>query len=427
MKKYFVILLVMIIGASVLMAEAEPGVTYPGSSDNPFSATSVRELGMGGSGIAAASRIDSFFKNPAALAEKRFGMTIPSLSVTLYNLKALLSNPDDVKIITDAIKNKFNIPNSDLIKLAQDMIENLGSGKNELLTTDVNLGFAFGNFGLGVQVQEKIHSLADGAANIANINLIPEINVGASLSLGFRVIDTEVLNLDIGATGQFVYKAYSKAINGSAAISLLQSTQMAEDLKNTLLWGTPVMAGWAVPVHVGVTLGFFNNSLRVSAVASDINSIYYMKSYTSAGDVSNGLKAGLLTAPDGHVANDSTEFKIKNAMGLTLGMAWVPEIPVLNPVLSADIVDMMNLMTGKEKFEWKNLILHLNAGAEINLLKFISLRAGVNRGYVGLGAGLVLPGVGIEASYAWQEFGLEIGDKPVDSFTVRVHLGYDKI
>lgn len=39
MKKYFVILLVMIIGASVLMAEAEPGVTYPGSSDNPFSAT----------------------------------------------------------------------------------------------------------------------------------------------------------------------------------------------------------------------------------------------------------------------------------------------------------------------------------------------------------------------------------------------------
>ena len=32
----------------------------------------------------------------------------------------------------------------------------------------------------------------------------------------------------------------------------------------------------------------------------------------------------------------------------------------------------------------------------------------------------------IDLSYGWQEYGVELGDKPVDSFTVKVILGYDK-
>lgn len=421
MKKISTIILVLVTGLCMLTAAAEPVLTYSGSSDSAFSSTSVRTSAIGGSGIAASSRMDSFFQNPAALAEKRFGMSLPSLAVTLYNVKDLLSDPTDAQIIADAMKGQITEESG--VQLAQDMLENLGSGTNELLTTDVGLGFSAGNIGFGLQVQEKLHTVADGSSNVANVNLIPEVNVGATLALGFRVIDTDAINLDIGASGQFIYKAYTKKINGSDVLAMVQDTSQ---VANTLLWNTPTMAGWAIPINAGVTVGFFGNSLRISAVANDINSVYHMKSFTSAGDAVNSIKE-VIDVPEGHTANESTDFEIKNDMTLTLGMAWVPQVAILHPVITADLVDMMDLMTGKEEFEWSKLLLHINAGAEINLLKCIILRAGVNRGYLGVGAGLVLPGVGIEASYAWQEFGVEMGDKPVDALTIRVNIGYDKI
>ena len=43
-----------------------------------------------------------------------------------------------------------------------------------------------------------------------------------------------------------------------------------------------------------------------------------------------------------------------------------------------------------------------------------------------VGAGVGLLGMRIDATYGWQEFGAELGDKPVDSFTIRFNLGYDK-
>lgn len=425
MKRILIVLLVLALALPSLLA-ADVGVEqYAGSSDSAFAATSPRIDAMGDSGIAAPGRMDSFMANPAALAQKRFGMSFPSVSVTLYNLQALLSDPDDAQIIADAMADPSTLNDqSKMTKLLQDMIENVGAGRNEFLTTDVSLGLALGNLGIGLMAQEKLHTIANGSSNIANVYFVPEMNIGATVALGFRVIDTASINLDIGVSGAFVYKAYSKKVGASDFMDIINDSSGAE---NKLLWETPVMGGWAVPINAGVTVGLLGNTLRVSAVAKDINSIYHMKSYASAGDLINSLYSGAVTPPAGHVSGTSVDFEITAPWSLTLGMAWVPNVPVVNPVITADLVDMLDIVTGREKFEWKNLLLHLNAGAEVNILKTLAVRAGVNRGYMSLGAGILLPGFNLEASYGWQEFGSVIGDKPVDSFTVRINLGYDKI
>ena len=77
-------------------------------------------------------------------------------------------------------------------------------------------------------------------------------------------------------------------------------------------------------------------------------------------------------------------------------------------------------------FRASDLLLHLNLGAEVGLFDILTVRGGVNRGYLSIGAGLWLPFMQVDASYGWQEFGNQIGDKPVDSLTIKFSLGYDK-
>ena len=60
------------------------------------------------------------------------------------------------------------------------------------------------------------------------------------------------------------------------------------------------------------------------------------------------------------------------------------------------------------------------------MFDILTVKAGVNRGFMSVGAGIWTPVLSIDASYGWQEFGEELGDKPVDSFTIKVTLGYDK-
>lgn len=427
MKRILIALLVMALALPSLLA-ADVGVEqYAGSSDSAFAATSSRIDAMGDSGIAAPGRMDSFLANPAALAQKRFGISLPSFSVTMYNLQALLSDPDDAQIIADIMADPSTLDDqSKMTKLLQDMVENVGAGRNEFLTTDASLGLALGNLGIGLIAQEKLHTIASGSSNIANVYFVPEMNIGATVALGFRVIDADAVNLDIGASGSFIYKAYAKKTGAADFISIMSSDDSSDAAMKKLMWDTPVMGGWAMPLNAGVTAGFIGNTLRVSAVARDINSVYHMKSYASAGDLINSFYSGAVEPPAGHVSGTSVDFEITAPWSLTFGVAWVPDLPVVNPVITADLVDMLDIVTGREKFEWKNLMLHLNAGAEVSLLKTFALRVGVNRGYMSLGAGILLPGLNLEASYGWQEFGEVLGDKPVDSFTVRINLGYDK-
>ena len=419
MKKLLITLMAVLLTCSFVFA-AEPVATYD-AVDFTFQPTLARYDAMGQSGLALMNRNDSYYSNPAALAKKGFGLSIPTVGITFYNLQKLVADEQ----VPELVKGAMDGDQDSITNLAYKVLSNLGSGYNTVAKVDLGLGLKLGVVGLGTNVQLKIHALNDGTS-VASQKLIPELNVAQSLALGLKFVDTDFLSLSAGVAGHFVYKAYFKEIGANDAIDLMNS----DDMMNTLLWETAIMGGYAIPVDVGVTLGLFQDQLTIAATANNINGTYKMKSFTSAGDLVNSLSEGTLEAPDGHTANESTEFEVKTPWSLNFGVAFAPEVPVLNPVVTADLIDMYALVQSMvddfDSFRWSDLLLHLNAGAEINLFNIISARAGVNRGFMSVGAGIWLPFAQVDASYGWQEFGVELGDKPVDAVTIKFNLGYDK-
>ena len=126
--------------------------------------------------------------------------------------------------------------------------------------------------------------------------------------------------------------------------------------------------------------------------------------------------------------NTISEFTVTVPWSLDVGLGWVPELggfgKIIRPTLAIDLVDFMGMVEAMETNEdayWD----HLRAGAEVKLLSMVDVRAGINRGALSVGLGVDLLVIHVDASYYWREKGVEIGDKPVDAFTVRFNLGVD--
>ncbi len=420
MKKALITLMVVLMACSFAFADVEAAATYD-DINFAFQPTLARFDAMGQSGLALMSRNDSFYSNPAVLAQKGFGLAIPTVGITFYNIQKLASDP----AVPDLIQGTINGDQTSMTNLAYKVASNLGSGYNTLAKVDLGLGIKLGVIGLGTNVQLKIHGLNDGSS-VASQKLIPELNVAQTVGLGLKFVDTDFFSLSAGVAGHLVYKAYFKEIGANDAVDLMNS----DDVVKTLLWDTAVMGGYAIPFDAGLTIGLFRDQFTIAATANNLNGTYKMKSFSGAGDLVNSLSAGTMTAPEGHISKDSVDFTVETPWSLNFGVAFAPDIAVLHPVVTADLIDMYALVKSMiedyDNFRWSDLLLHLNAGAEVNLFSIISARAGVNRGFMSVGAGIWLPFAQVDASYGWQEFGEELGDKPVDAVTIKFNLGYDK-
>lgn len=426
MKKVLIAILALLMACTaVFAAETEPVVRYdedPNYALNfAFQPTLARYNAMGQSGLALQTRLDSFFSNPASLSKKGFALSLPSVSVTVYNIEKLVNDPEAVDIINRLIKGQTE--DSDMATLATKFLENLGSGRNVVAKVDVGFGLKLGILGFGTNVQAKFHGLNYGTS-IASQKVIPEINAAQTIAFGLKVVDTKSLSLSVGASVHGVYKAYYKGIAAETIAPLINGG----DVENLILWSTPVMGGYAIPFDLGVNLGLVNDTLTISATASNLNGKYYMKSYSGLGDLVNSFSEGAMKPPVGRFKKDSESFEISTPWSLNFGVAFAPYVPVLNPVITADLVDMYEYIKsiGSKDSRFSDLLLHLNAGAEFGLFDVLTVRGGVNRGYLSVGAGLNLPFMQVDAAYGWQEFGNQIGDKPVDSLTIKFSLGYDK-
>ncbi len=419
MKKVLITLLIVMMACASVFADKEPAATYE-DIDFAFQPTMARFDAMGQSGLALMNRNDSYFTNPAVLANRGFALQLPTVSLSFYNVQKLVADEE----VPELVKEAINGDSDAMMSLGTKVLENLGSGYNTVMKTDIGLGIKLGIIGLGTNVQVKMHSLNAGTS-LASTKLVPEVNAAQTLALGLKFIDTDNFSLSAGVAGHFVYKVYFKAIGANDVLDLMDS----DDAMQTILWDSPVMGGYAIPIDAGVTVGLFGDQFTVSATANNINGVYHMKSFSGAGDLVNSISKRTMTPPEEHVSKDSEEFEVKTPWTLNFGAAFAPDIPVLKPVVTADLIDMYGLVSSMIKdydsFRWSDLLLHLNAGAEVNLIKVISARAGVNRGFMSVGAGIWLPFAQVDVSYGWQEFGDQLGDKPVDCVTVKFNLGYD--
>ncbi len=89
MKKrgLLILFLVLVIGSSLFAYSGFNDFFYPEVSFRP---TSARIEAMGGTGVATADGIDALYYNPANLGSREFSLNLPSVSVTLFNPKAII-------------------------------------------------------------------------------------------------------------------------------------------------------------------------------------------------------------------------------------------------------------------------------------------------------------------------------------------------
>ncbi len=428
MKKILVALMIFSVMTASLFATTPVGPGVDGSADyysavgSAFSPISTRSMGMGGAGIAIAGRSDSFFMNPAALASRRFQLSLPSLGVTVYNPQAILKSGmiDDLQAASSN-KDKY-------VDAAQKYLGIISSkGFNEVLTTDLAVSLTAGGFGLGIQVQEKVHSYSpDGKTT--STQLLAEVNAAATLGFGFRInIVEDKFSIDLGVAARFNYRAYNSAVSADNIITTFLGSGDTTAAKDKFLKETPLMAGWAIPIDAGININM-PAGFTVSVVARNMNGTFYMNAYPGISNWTNELFKKPLTSDGSVGSGDKTSFKITTPWSLDAGIGWAPSFgkvgTFIKPALAIDLVDIVGLAGGD--FNTEKLLTHLNMGAEIRLLSFIDVRAGLNQGYISIGAGLDLWALRIEAAYYRQEFGVQLGDKPVDALTVRANIGYDR-
>ena len=424
MKKLILTFLTILLCCSFVFAEEASTVTpidYTDKIDNfAFLPTMSRYNAMGQSGLAVAGRMDTYYTNPAALADGRVGVSFPSVAFTMYNVQKIVASKEQRDLIASILDGSAE--DNAAATLGEKLIKNLGNGYNVLAKADVSFGLSIGSFGFGTNAQLKLHTLADGTSNLTNTTIIPEVNVAQTVALGLNLIKTNSVKLQAGVSAHFVYKAY---LEGQNANTIIKDGEI-QDI-SSIMWTAPLMGGFAVPFDAGLTLTLADDALRFSVTANNLNGIYYMKSYTSTGDFINTMaKKEIIEEPEDHKTLASEDFKISTPWTLNAGFAFAPNI-IFNPTLSLDVVDLLGMCEEMkaEDFQTQDLLLHLNAGVEVTLA-VLNLRAGINRGYASVGVGFGIIGIRVDATYGWQEFGQEIGDKPVDSFTIRFNIGYDK-
>ena len=415
MKRITILLLISFIGISAFSLAAESDFPEPFYPETSFSPTSARIEAMGGAATASSTGIDSLYSNPANLAGQPFSLYLPSLTLTAYNVKNIVDSGLIEEVLAGTVDET----------VALSFLDTITASRGELLTTDLSVGFAGGGFGFGVNLQEKLHTVGTGAG----LSLIAELNASAALGIGFSLpLVDNLLSIDAGVTARPTYTAYSDSIGASGILTTVMSG--SEDITSDLLANYELAAGYALPVDVGVNVNG-PVGLRLSGVLRNLNGDYTITRYSEAGAWLNELAALAGTDAvynDAEEAATSSTFTAAVPWSVDLGLGWAPVrgglASILNPRIAVGLDDVLGLADTYESDPnalWK----HLSAGAEVKLLSLLDVRAGMNKGYLSAGVGADLLIFHVDASYYWREYGLNIGDRPIDALSVRVSLGLD--
>lgn len=366
-----------------------------------FSATSSKYEAMGKAGVALHSDKDAIHVNPANLATDTWSWHLPAVSVTVYNVRDLLKS----QVVNDAAEGNVN---EDMSMYATDLIGIYGkAGYGEIAKMDARIGFKSPNFEISSDTQINLFTYVP-VDNKLEMSVIPQIDEVASVGLGFRLGEGPV-SLDLGVAGRFALRGYYSKVDMNTFLG------GEEDMVKMLMESKPVVIGYALPVDVGATLNL-PFGLGVGAVYRNMNGNYktiYADSLAAlqAEDVVKG------------------KFELEVAPVLDAGIAWAPDMGgfgwLVEPQFAVDVKDVVKV--AESGFDKDVLLKSIGAGVELQFLKLVEVRAGLDKGYVTLGAGLdLLHLIHLEASYGRQAFALGEGEKSVDTLTIRMNLLWER-
>ncbi|MBI9096116.1 MAG: hypothetical protein JEY71_14710 [Sphaerochaeta sp.] len=407
-----VIALVLLVVAPLAATDYSPDNDIYKQTGEPFMGTSTRVLSMGGAGLGVKGYYDSFLINPANLAGGGFKLSLPAITVTAYNPKAILESGaiDDFQEGTD----------SGMLSGASKFLGTIKKGYGDLVTTDASVVLTLGGFGIALETQERIMTYKPGV-DLTATNLIAQITTAATVGFGLNFeLVPNAISLDVGVSGKAIYKLYLEKQSASSITDMVADD--TADPAEKFLNDVPLAAGYALPLSAGVNLNF-PFGLRFSTVARNFNGNYSMEVFPSVNDWAEKVLGSSLTTPNTTTGTDSGTFEVVSDWKLDAGLTWAPNIgSLIRPIIAVDVLDVMSLSGLEDDALARGFFSQTRLGASVRLLSLLDVRYGINQGYQSIGVGLDLLIFHLDAAYYQLEYGNDLGDKPIDAVSVRFSL-----
>jgi len=397
-------ILILIVAASLMATAAFAEETY-----SPLIPKSAKSMAMGGVYSSLPTAEFSFLGNPANFADKKASFTVTSIDTWAY-IKPTQDNIDmlanTIPHIEDEYANLFDLIPS-----------NGGIGGGFSMSA-----LSFAGKGLGVGFQMTSDDYAKGRDLPSSLLTI---DTEASVVIGLGIpLQLGGLRLSIGGDLRPFYRIRTTDFPLAELVQVMAGTVdldgdsvITDYDKDPLNAIDDINAGFGLALDVGATLEF--GSLAMGLSIRDIAPPF---------PVWNGSLNDLITSveesgdlPEQTEANTS---KVSFVPNMTVGLSWAPKLirGILEPAVYFELQDPISVAKNWDGAGSMLNLLHV--GAEVKLLSMVSLRGGLNRGWLSAGAGFKLLFIDVNAAVFTEELGAVAGDKPRSGIALQAAIRF---
>lgn len=412
MKKLLILLFIIVASFSLFASGATEDGGYKDVTNTAFKPMLSNDPG---------SLAYKLHTNPASLVRNKLVVQLPSVAIEGYNIADAISQRSVAEAVSRLMK--FNFNTADLVRLGVGMVENVGSGNNRVLGVNIQAGAAIKRFAFGLDVVLNANTMPSfrkgteipiGSDNenyelqgLGKTAIVPVVDIAATLAYGTRVYDSDSMTVDAGISVRAIRRLYMEQLDASSVVN------KGMEINNKATRG-----GFAFPVDLNVEFGVFGDNLKASISATNLNGYFYMQKY---GNYKDALS----------MKNGNSKYTVYTPWSLNLELELSHSWKLFEPRLSVRFDDIVGFFKykfaiNKLMYPRKEILRHLSFRADIALVKFIRINAAYKQGYLEFGGALDFYGNTIELSYGYHEAGENYGEKPVDTLTLRIKLGFDK-
>jgi len=365
-KKAILLALIIVVGG-VVFAQTETG------SISPKDASS---MGMGGTFKVFSTGYDTFFGNPAGFGTKSGQLTLADLNTWVY----MKPTPDNIKAVQDVMGGN----SEDMVGLIGDLIVDNGFGAGASL----GLGWAGKGFGLGfTMVTDEVAT----GASLLGAKLISQTQADFTVGLAFP-FNLGPLAFSLGADARLFYKLNSDPASGWPFSTIVDDIVTNDKDPMEAVADMDILGGYGLAFDTGATIGFgpFMAGVMMRDLGFEIN--------MERVKVRDVLENGEIPM-DGPVP-----YTLKPV--ITTGLGFKLDIGLISPSVYIEANNPLAVFEEGIDSVWGNI----HAGAELRILRILALRAGLNQGYLSLGAGIDILFLHADAAVFTEELGVNPGD-----------------
>ncbi|WP_304225176.1 hypothetical protein [Gracilinema caldarium] len=374
----------------------------------PFAPRSATILAQGGSFTAVARGYEALFTNPAAFACSRGSLTL-MINPWVYG------NPRDLLISAGALE-----PPADYTGPTTTFDDT--TGLTDYLAYASKGGFGGGSSfgigwvgrGLGLGIVSSTDLFAAGSPFPGGVKGYFQSDFALVGGLGFTLIDSKLMRLTVGADLRPTIRFYSPLTANTILDMIAGSNSSGTDnpLNNSIMY-----SGSALAIDAGLQLALFENLFFGLSVRDLFNTRYDMSQYP-LGDWLDELQSSGIPS-DGASVSDIYQVPMNISAGIGYHINMGALSWLFDPTVHLELADPLGVIRDNRS-PWA--LLHM--GMETKVLRFISLRAGLNQGYLTAGAGVKLLFIDLNVAAFTRELGKYAGDQASSGFALEAALRF---